>query len=156
MEDQQSLLKDLKDISEPALVSIWPPAIGWWILSLLIVVAIFVLYYWWKKIRTPDYKKMALADFKNIQANFGVQNNARETTGEIALLIRKVMVARYGNQKIAGMLGDEWLMTLDSISQTQNFSEGAGKSIVTAHYAQQAEVDVPALFDATKKLLSRV
>lgn len=156
MNDLQELLKDLKDIHEPTAISAWPPAIGWWVLPVLIGLLIVVFYWWLKRLRTPNFKKIALLDLKNIETNYQIQKNAKETTGEIALLIRKAMVAKYGNQKIAGMIESEWLAYLDNVSQTDSFSNGAGSVIVTAPYSKECDVDVESLFLATRKLLGRL
>lgn len=158
MDNLQELLKDLRDIHEPAAISAWPPAIGWWLLPIIITILIFVLFWWWKKAKTPNYKKIALLELKNIVTDFNIQRNSQKSSGEVALLIRKAMVAKYGNQKIAGMIGDEWLGHLDEISRTNSFSSGAGKIIVSAPYAKKIEsdLDVDELFSVTKKLLGRL
>lgn len=156
MNELQELLKDLKDIHEPTAVSIWPPAIGWWLLPIIIALLIFIIVWWWKRAQTPNYKKLALLDLKNIETNYQIQKNSKATAGEIALLIRKAMVAKYGNQKIAGMIESEWLAHLDNVSQTDLFTNGAGSAIVIAPYTKESSVDIENLFVATKKLLGRL
>lgn len=158
MNNLQELLKDLRDIHEPAAISYWPPAIGWWLLPVIIICLVLAFYWWWKRKKTPDYKKIALLELKNIITDFKIQNNKRKTSGEIALLIRQAIVAKYGNHKVAGMIGEEWLAYLDDISKTDSFSSGAGKIIISVPYAKQvdSDLDVEELIAATRKLLGRL
>lgn len=156
MNDLQDLLKDLRDIHEPEAISAWPPALGWWLLPIVVVVMAYLFYRWWKKSKIPNYKKLALQDFKNIKNNYEISKNSQGVPGEIALLIRKAMVAKYGNQEIAGLVGDEWLLRLDTISKTDSFTQGVGQCLLTAPYQKQSEVDINALLEATRKLLSRM
>lgn len=158
MNNLQELLKDLRDIHEPEAIAFWPPAIGWWLLPIIIITLVIAFYWWWKHAKTPDYKKLALQELKNVVTDFNIQKNKQKAAGEIALLIRKVMVAKFGNQKIAGMIGDEWLSYLDEISKTNSFTSGAGKIIVSVPYVKQIEPDlsVDELISATRKLLSRL
>ena len=156
MDNVQNLLKDLKDIHQPATVSAWPPAIGWWLLLILVILLIVLLVWFVKRKRMPNYKKLALLELKNVETNYQIQKNAQQSAGEIALLIRKAMVAKYGNQPVAGLVENEWLERLDNISKTDLFSNGPGRVIITAHYVKACDLDAPALFDATKKLLSHL
>ncbi|MDX1812034.1 MAG: DUF4381 domain-containing protein [Gammaproteobacteria bacterium] len=156
MNNLQDLLKDLKPLHEPEAISAWPPAIGWWLLPVTIAVILAAIIWWWKRAKTPNYKKIALQDLKNVINNYEIRKNSQEATGEVSLLIRKVMVAKYGNNEVAGLIDSEWLMRLDDISQSSLFTEGAGKAIVIAPYSSNYEVDVEQLFAATKKLLGRL
>ena len=156
MNDLQELLKDLKDIHEPVAISAWPPAIGWWILPLAILLLIVIIFKVIRYKRRPNYKKIALIDLKNIETNYQIQKNAHETASELALLIRKAMVAKFGNQTVAGMIESEWLRKLDSVSNTELFSNGPGKILITAPYTKESKVDIEELFGATKKLLSQL
>lgn len=156
MDNLQELLKDLRDIHEPEAISAWPPAIGWWLLPIVILVVLYLLYRWWKKASTPNYKKLALQEFKNIKTNYDINKDSHGVAGELALLIRKAMVAKYGNEEVAGLIEEEWLYKLDTISHTQSFSDGPGRVIVTAPYAKHSDVDVDGLFEATHKLLRKL
>ncbi len=156
MNNLQELLKDLKDIHMPAPVSAWPPAIGWWLLPLVVILLVYVLYRWWKKSKTPNYRKLALQELRNIRNQYEIDHDTKGAVGAIALLIRKAMVARFGNETVAGLLGEEWLNKLDEIAKSHAFSNGPGRALLTAPYEKNAEVDMPALFDATKHLLDHL
>jgi len=156
----QEQLKDLKDIHLPDPVSVWPLAPGWWGLMILIPVLYFLIRFIVKRMLMPKYKKLALLELKNIESNYQASNNAHETCGEVSLLIRKALVAKLGNEAIAGLVTEEWLAYLDKLSRTDCFSNGVGRHIVTTVYSNPEsdtdEINIEELFSATKKLLGRL
>lgn len=156
-------LKDLRDIHLPEPVSFWPLAVGWWALLVIIPVLYFVIRFIVYRMRMPKYKKLAIQELAQIQSTYLNSKKAHETTGEIALLIRKALVAKLGNQAVAGLVTEEWLDYLDKLSQTDCFTNGTGRLIVSAPYERptdksgsDTEIDIEALLSATKKLLRRL
>ena len=156
MNDMQEALKDLRDIHLPDPVSVWPLAPGWWILMILIPVLLVLLRFVIKRMLMPKYKKLALKELTSISVNYEISRNSHETCGEVALLIRKALVAKIGNQEVAGLVGEEWLAYLDRLSKTNCFTEGTGRLIISAPYAKESDVDIDELLSATKKLLGRL
>jgi len=159
MNDLQESLKDLRDIHLPEATSFWPLAPGWWILLILVPLLYFIIRYMVRRMLMPKYKKMALAELKNISSDYEVSQNTQETCGEISLLIRQALVAKIGNQAVAGLVSEEWLAYLDKISKTDCFSNGAGRFIVTAPYSNndtESDINIIELIAATKKLLGRL
>ena len=156
MNDLQEQLKDLRDIHLPDPVSVWPLAPGWWALLIGIPLLYFILRIIFRRLMMPKYKKLALSQLKNIAANFAVAKNKTETAGEISLLIRQALVAKIGHAEVAGLVGEEWLAYLDKLSKTHAFTQGAGRYIISAPFAKQADVDIDELLSATKKLLGKL
>ena len=156
MNDLQEQLKDLRDIHLPDPVSIFPLAPGWLVLIVLVPVLFFVIRFIVRRLLMPKYKKLALQELSNIATNYEVSNKAHETCGEISLLIRKALVAKIGNKEVAGLVTEEWLTYLDKLSQTDCFTNGAGRNIISAPYSKDSIVDIDELLSATKKLLSRL
>lgn len=156
MNDLQEQLKDLRDIHLPDPVSVWPLAPGWWVLIVLVPLMYFVIRFIVRKVLEPKYKKLAIKELSNIEANYAVANDPKDTCGEISLLIRKVLVAKLGNKEVAGLVTEEWLAYLDKLSQTDCFTNGTGRLLVSAPYAKECDVNIPELLIATKKLLSRL
>jgi len=157
MDQLQEALKDLRDIHQPDPVSIWPLAPGWWILIILVPVLIFLIRYLMKRKNKPNYKKLALEELQNIVADYEIQRNSHKTIGEISLFIRKALVAKKGNEQIAGLIGDDWLDYLDKVSGTELFSKGGASIIATSPYRkQQEDHDLQDLFSATKSLVKKL
>jgi len=157
MDQLQEALKDLRDIHQPDPVSIWPLAPGWWILILLVPVLIFLIRYLLKRKSKPNYKKLASEELQNIIADFEIQRNSHKTIGEISLFIRKALVAKNGNEQIAGLIGEDWLDYLDRVSGTKLFSNGGASIIATSPYRKQEEDhDLQDLITATKSLVKKL
>ncbi len=155
MEELQEALKDLRGVHEPTSLGFWPPAPGWWLILCLIIL-LFLLWRWLKGRKTPNYKKMANEELTNILANYEIQGNSHQATVEIALLIRKLILASETSMPVANLTGDEWLAYLDKKSQSQLFSEGAGRALKTVVYQKTSNVKISDLLDATKVLIKNV
>ncbi len=157
MDELQDALKDLRDIHEPDPVSFWPPAPGWWIVLLLFILLPFFIRWWLKKKMRPNFKKMANQELKNITSNYGVQRNDDKTAIELALLMRKVLVATDQRNEVAGLIDEEWLTYLDKKSGTNLFTQGAGRVVTTVIYQKksQEKIDVEGLLKATQALLRK-
>lgn len=156
MNDLQEALKDLRDIHVPEPISIWPLAPGWWALMILLPILVLLFNFVLKKMLMPKYKKLALAELKNITSNYEISNNSHETCGEISLLIRKALVAKIGNEAVAGLVSEEWLAYLDKLSKTESFSTGVGRTIISAPYERTSDVNIDELIAVTKKLLGNL
>ena len=156
MDELQEALKDLRDIHDPAPISFWPPAPGWWLVFLLIIGLGLFIRWWLKKPKTPKYKKLAIETLSNITTNYEVQRNGHKTVGELSALIRNVMVLTEGQEKIAGLVDEDWLAYLDKKSDTNIFSKGAGRVLTTVTYQKESNTDVVGLLAATKTLLKRI
>ena len=55
-------------------------------------------------------------------------------------LLKRVLVAALDMQPLGKLSGDDWLRALDSISQSQNFSQGPGRALGTARFAPDQPV----------------
>ena len=157
MDQLQEALKDLRDIHTPDSVSLWPLAPGWWILLVLIPLLILLIRYLLKRKAKPKIKKLASVELQNILADYEIQRNGFKTVSEISLFIRKVLVAKNGNQEVAGLIGNDWLAYLDNASGTDLFTKGGASIIATLPYRQQQDdLDLQDLISATKNLVSRL
>jgi len=156
MNDLQTQLKELRDIHLPDPVSFWPLAPGWWALLVILPVLYFFIRYIVRWARRPKYKKLAMAELAAIEVDYAISKDATKACGEISLLIRRALVAKFGNQEVAGLVEEEWLSYLDKLSKTDCFTSGSGRFIVSAPYQKHCEVDINELLKVTKKLLGRL
>ena len=157
MDQLQEALKDLRDIHTPDPVSLWPLAPGWWILLILVLLLILLIRYLLTRKRKPKVKKLASEELQNILADYEIQRNGFRAAGEISLFIRKVLVAKNGNEAVAGLIGNDWLEYLDSASGTDLFTKGGASIIATLPYRQfQEDLDLQDLISATKSLVNKL
>ncbi len=132
MNPQQSL--QLHDIHLPGDPSIWPLAIGWW---LLIAIALLLLVYLFIKVRRhlyiKKYKKMLRNEYAALEKKLK-ESPDKNHIAEANVLLRRFALAYYPDQNTASLTGSDWLSFLDTTGNTQDFSRGAGRILIDAPY----------------------
>ena len=132
-------LAQLRDIHLPEPISWWPPAPGWWIVSLvtlasIITIVLFVKNRWLRN----RYRRAAIRELGNLQNN---PQDSPQTLLEISTLLRRVALQTYGRENVAPLSGDKWLTFLDRTGKTDQFSQGPAKVIGCALYKSSADAD---------------
>jgi len=139
---------ELRDIHLPDSVSWWPPAIGWW-LVLLSVILLSILAFWlrkrWLK-KQRSAKVLAHKKLEIIREEFLKHKDQKLLIEDLSVLFRRTCLSVFPRENSAGLTGEKWLMFLDDVMQEKRFSEGIGKSLVTAPYEKDPKVDVDELF----------
>ena len=113
-------LANLKDIHLPPPPSIWPLAIGWWlvigaiVICIIIIIGIGVYRY---KTRT---KRAALAELKQFNQKFAKSSDYRLLAKETSIFLRRLALSI--SAKNGAVCGENWLELLDSLSPAQPFS----------------------------------
>ncbi|MDD5580383.1 MAG: DUF4381 domain-containing protein [Methylobacter sp.] len=133
----------LKDIHLPEAISWWPPAIGWWLLAGLIILLAIFLSWLYKRLKRKTAIKTAKKLLAEIQQN-PVQDNLHKLQ-ELSALIRRVVISISPRTQAAGIIGNEWLMFLDSWMEGTPFSEGVGQLLADAPYRNTAPTDAQIL-----------
>ena len=72
--DPSTLLSQLKDIHAPEAISIWPLAIGWWLLIIISTAAITTLCYLILRRRLQNtWKRQAKKAFKGLSSAYSLE-----------------------------------------------------------------------------------
>jgi Domain of unknown function (DUF4381) len=131
-----SLLEQLHDIEGIDFISVWPLAIGWWILIglamvVLCAIAIFVVY----RIRfNRSWKKDTFLKLSLLQKNLS-ESTARETVITLSEYLRRIALRRFKRNDCAGLVGDAWLKWL-ALHDPKKFDwEKRGTPLIEAPYA---------------------
>jgi uncharacterized protein DUF4381 len=97
----EELLSQLKGIHEPTAIGNWPPAPGWWILSIstLLLIA-FIIYMWRRHINNTMWKKEAIKSLNNIDSNNSLHS--------INTLIKKIAIYKVNDPSITSLSGEPW------------------------------------------------
>lgn len=116
-------LAQLRDIHLPLAISWWPPAPGWWVLGLLVIsglimLSCYVIRYW----QRTRAKRQALQLLSQYEAEYTLQGDAVKSAGNISSLLRRVALAYYPRQQVAGLQGKEWIDFLNSHARAADFS----------------------------------
>jgi hypothetical protein len=137
-------LEQLRDIRLPAEPDLWPPALGWWLLAAMIITAVIMLsriglnaYRSRRPIRTA--KKLIEQLFR--QHDEGSLSDLGLVHQSNAVLKRLLVVAL--EIRHVGETSDrQWLLALDQISSTSDFSKGPGAILGMQRFNPAAKVDI--------------
>lgn len=136
----------LRDIHLPDPVSWWPLAIGWWLLIGITIILVMVTAVIVQRFIRQTLKKQAIKALKEIEIEFGKNNDATSALARISVLLRRIAVTR--NPKDAGVIGEAWLKLLDSPHNLD---------LLSAPYRSEVtEEEVDQFFQLSKKVIHRL
>lgn len=131
----QDPLAQLRDIHLPDAVGFWPPAPGWWLLTVILLTAIGLgLYYWSMRRKQNRYRRLALSELKR------TQQHALQSAEDLQILnqlLKRTVLASPCSPPAAGLTGQRWLLFLDASGDTSEFSNGPGQLLAEQPYSQR-------------------
>ena len=134
-------LSELRDVIYPVDPGFWPPAIGWWIVLILVILCLIGAVYLFRLV----YLRMTESSFvKEVDAL--VQLQPREAVVELSILMRRIAITRFPRNSVAGLSGEDWLQFLDQSGDTNQFTAGPGRALVSAPYSDLTPEDLNPLF----------
>jgi len=152
----QEPLAQLRDIHLPDPINWWPPAPGWWDVTLLGALLLFWLSrYLLDKHQNKRYRRLALVELQQVKPdsnNLSTDNNI-VFAQQLNDLLKRTALAHYPRHVIAPLSGKAWLDFLDQSSQGSEFSEGVGQALAELPYREQSdcELDCQALWILCRK-----
>lgn len=117
-------LDQLAPLIEPAAISNWPPAPGWWLLAALLL-SVALLSYWrpWRVQRSKatvaseqpldPQRQIALTELASLRKPYGGQP-ASQWLQQINALLKRLCRIRYPHDNPHTLSGRAWLAFLDS------------------------------------------
>jgi len=124
----EDLLSQLRNLDTPAVISWWPPALGWWVLAsmilFLLVAGIFTLikkYCAGAAARKAKFE-IAAAHEKYLDSERNAQSKA-EFLQEVNAIIKRLAVNFEGNEEAAGLTGRSWRNYLSDIAPDLSATE---------------------------------
>ncbi len=131
-----SLLKQLKDIHHPGDVNWWPLAPGWYGLALFLLLVLgiiaYYIYAYYQKKKRIQLIKQSITELK-----MRIKSRDPKLISDCSQLVRRVALMNYPREEVAGITGEAWLVFLDETGNTQQFTQGSGRLLITAAYQQQ-------------------
>lgn len=122
-------LNALRPLHEPVAISWWPPAPGWWLLLVIVlVVALLILRRW----RLNALQRAALHELTMVA---GQKTPLLQQATAINQLLKRYALVCWPASEVASLTGESWLKFLDSHGGKGAFSQGPGKILLTAPYA---------------------
>ena len=136
-----SPLDELKDIHLPTAVSWWPPAPGWWIVTIVVTFACVITCIKIHRYLTSPVRA-ASRELTRIRRDFRTHRDVHALATALSIFLRRCGLAAYPRVDVAGLSGRAWLEFLDRTGATLAFTDGPGEALVSAPY--QASVDIEA------------
>lgn len=130
---------ELRDIHAAAAPGFWPPAPGWWVVSVLSIIAIiFLIGFIIKFARTTRKRSQVFALLDTMALN---EQGTADFVARISTLLRRAALEKFGSAEVAGLNGSNWLAFLDRTGKTQEFSNGCGTVLASGPYTRCPDVN---------------
>jgi len=142
----------LRDIHLPDAVSIWPPAIGWWIV-LLILAAFFLLPKIIHRLRQKSLRKIALQTFEKEVAVH--KQNPQQLLQATSAFMRQLSMSYQGRQQSAGLVGQTWLKHLQQLNN-QSLPDSVSSLLIQAPYQKSVEFNAALFINDCRQWLQQL
>lgn len=156
----QETLALLRDIHAPDAPSIWPLALGWWLVILFIIGIVATVFFYLRRqrtvtkthaINTPVYD--ASAAFVAIVEQYQQDSNQQQLLQSVSMLLRKANIAHNSaNHSLTGAL---WLAELDKQYRTDKFSSDYAALLQQQQYAKQNDYNAAAFIAFIESCLNK-
>ena len=128
----------LADIIVPKGVSIWPLALGWWLVLAMLIAIVIGLLITYKQYRKKwGYRREALRLLKNYQQTLQDQSIAIKYLE----CLKRTAISAYPTQNIQALHGQAWVDFLNMQTPTPLFNEQLAHFICNIQYQQIICVD---------------
>lgn len=135
-------LAALRDWHLPEPISWWPPAPGWWVLGGLILILMVIAVRWWgARRRRSAPARAALAELEALSSRLANGSGQRHDVAAVSILLRRLALARYPRDQVAGLTGPAWLAFLDRTGGADAFTQGPGQVLIERPYRPTGHCD---------------
>lgn len=134
-------LAQLHPLREPAAISGWPLAPGWWLLACLALAITAALITWlWQRHRRNRYRRQGLAELQRIEARYRIDGDHRALAAAVNELLKTIALRAYPQAQVAAIHGQAWA---DFLNSTSGNALDFDLAAVTAHYAPARGLQEP-------------
>ena len=132
---QEASLDNLHDIIVPDGIGYFPLAPGWLIVGVLLITLLFhFVVQAYKRYKKTLYKREALTELENHR------DESKDDALALLKLARRVAIAAYGREEIAGLSGENWWDFMEQHSKVK-MSKELRDEIATLLYDNTAQID---------------
>ena len=139
---KQVLTEQLRDIHLPEAVSWWPPAPGWWVLSIIATTLVASLII--SRLRNTKrnaFRVTALLETQEALMLWNKNNNTADYLHTVNAVLKRVVLQNNSASNIANQSGINWVESLNHLSK-QPLSEITMQALGVACYQTKPDVDV--------------
>ncbi len=144
-------LSQLRDVILPPPPGWWPPAFGWWLLIIAIIVVLSAAILIGRRLRRHYQTRSPVDDLDAL-----LKLQPRKAVTELSILMRRIAITQYSRPAVAGLCGEAWLEFLDKSGNTQQFTRGPGRALVSAPYSAVMPEHLEPLFDVCRNWVKTV
>lgn len=131
----------LHDIVLPDAVSWWPPAEGWYVVTILLLLATATGAWWgWQRWQTRRYRRQALEELRALRQ---ASDDPGATASNILILLKRTALAAYPRAQVAQLNGEQWWAFLDRTSSGNAFTSDFGPLATDLAYRAEAHESDP-------------
>lgn len=132
----------LRDIHLPDPIGWWPPAPGWWLLTIALIAVIYFALRWLiRRHRRLGVRRAAIQELSDIQSSYLNHQDSKQLAQDLSGLLRRVAITITSRNTAAGLTGREWLEYLDSIIGHTCFNTRDGQILIEAPYQPSADIN---------------
>ena len=146
----------LRDIHLPDAISWWPPAVGWWVLLALTIVAFIFISKLYRRITYTPLNKVVDNTFKNIIAEYKKNNNESDFIIKTSQFLRQTAMSYSGRNNVAQVTGEQWIQTLNNLTEENYFNEKIKKTLINAPYQKDINIDAEQLINTIQNWLDKL
>ena len=151
-------LAQLRDIRLPVEPDWWPLAFGWWIVAALTLAGFIVALR--RLIKAYQARRPIRAVKQLMQDLFEEHRLGNLTDLEFVhrsnTLLKRLLVVALGMDTLAKASNSHWLEALDSISDSQDFTQGSGQILGMQRFDPNSTADIAQLKQLLSKLTAKV
>ena len=152
-------LDQLKDIHTPDAIGIWPPAIGWYLISAFLIAALMlVAVILWRRWQQNAYRRAALRECDDIEREITAESDYRKAAIRIATLLKRTALSVFPRAEVAPLSGDAWILFLESKASEARFSIASSQLLVEVSFRQNPpnnQSDVAQLLDEARRWIRK-
>ena len=140
------ILAQLKDIHLPKPIGYLPLAFGWWLLIGLLTLSVLVGGFWaWRHYKRRRAVKKALKLLEQFRQIYEKEGDVVVIASHLSALLKRVAIAYYPRNFVAGLKGQDWIDFLDRHSRRANFNQHR-ELILEIPYQYQSSEPLEPLF----------
>lgn len=144
----------LRDIHLPGPVSWWPPASGWWLVAALLLLSAALAYRLQRHARTARRRRRlrreALRELDAIEHRLAARREAAEAMEAVSILLRRVAVTVFAEERVAGISGVAWVEWLHR-NGPRDLDPAALQPLADAPYRPRPEAAAAPVIEAARQ-----
>jgi len=131
----------LRDIHLPEPIGWWPPAPGWWLLTVIVLVICFIAARWLIR-RYQGYAvyRSATRALSDVRSEYQSHQDAKRLVEDLSSLLRRVAITVTTRDTAAGLTGLKWLEYLDRMIGQAHFNTDKGRILIEAPYKPSVDI----------------